>query len=459
MDVLDTSIRNAYKTYLVENNALTDLQQLESKKITEPIFTIRTMQAEEEPVYYDVAKNITEIALDMSQLDTNLIVSAGEYETLMTDMNAQLDAIEKRLDYEKERLQDTNMICGNISEFTTVKPLNSSIFSGQYFVEEDGETFSCYREDTKNVAYTVISVTGNGESGNAHVQAPEGVNLEKTDTRNIGALQDQDLFTAWEYNRLETTNKTIADKYSFIDSSSQPLRCTITLYSETQSTLAAIYTEDTNLVLEDIQISVDGEYYTSVISEELVFNNKEYIYDHYQYIYSSGLISYSPANYIRLTFRSQINTDDNIINEDGEILEDVVRKVISLQEIVLYDNVYAESQLESQELISSGQLQCAAIFANVYIPFNFPVTGDYVTMSLTVNGTAYPLVPINGNDKGDKIIRYNPAPEYQSTYAVYISEPITSAILTIHLKPYNQIQTPFVGHIKFCAGIGSDSNI
>ena len=105
MDVLDTSIRNAYKTYLVENNALTDLQQLESKKITEPIFTIRTMQAEEEPVYYDVTKNITEMALDMSQLDTNLIVSAGEYETLMTDMNAQLDAIEKQR-YNPRALKD-----------------------------------------------------------------------------------------------------------------------------------------------------------------------------------------------------------------------------------------------------------------------------------------------------------------------------------------------------------------
>lgn len=453
MDILDTSIRDAYKSQLVEENNTTDLQLLQAKEDTEPITTIRTVLEEEEPVYNDVSRNVIEIALDLAQLDTDLILSAGEYETLMDDMNTQLSVIQKQLDYEKERLQDTNMICGNITDFTTVKPLNSSAFSGDFYVEDDGQTFSCYREEMEEVSYTVRSVTGNGEAGNDHVQGPQGANLEKTDTSDTEFLSDGDMATAFEYNRIESTDSDVTDTYSFVNSDSQSLRCTITLYSEQESTLAYINADDTNLILEDVQVSVDGTYYTSILSEEMSFNNRDYIYNNYKYIYGSGLISYSPANYVRFTFRSDTTTDDVIVNSDDEVIN-ATRKVIALHEITLYDNIYAESTMESSELITSGQLECIAVFANVYIPYNFPVTDDYVTMTLTVNGVAYPLVPINGNDLGNKIIRYNEAPTYQSVYAVYISEPITSANLSITLSPYNDIQTPFIGNIKICAGLG-----
>lgn len=451
MDVLDNTIRQQYLQDILESNDTDTANRILKGSADDPIYYPRGIQPEEEPSYNNVSDNVAESIMDIANLDHNINLSSQEYQALKENMDERLTDIQERLNYEKELLQDTNMICGNISEFTNVKPLNSSVFTGAFYTENDGETFSCPHSETELLSYSIEDVSGNGRAGNENVKEPEGANISKIDTSQDKLLYDQNLSTAWEYERLETFDKDRA-KNGAIYYDTDPVRCTIILYTRLQATQIKINTEDPYLILEDVRVSVDGDYYTSAIREELEFNNKEAIYNNYQYIYGSGVIAFSPSNYIKLTFRSNIVTDDIIVDDSNAVLDAVKRKVISIRQIELYNNDYTYATMESNEIIQSGALQSLAVFANVYVPPNFPSTSNYVLFYLTVNGTDYPIVPINGNDTGTKIIRYNTSPSYISRYSLYINTPITSAKLKIKMKPYNDIQTPFVSHIKLCVG-------
>ena len=81
-------------------------------------------------------------------------------------------------------------------------------------------------------------------------------------------------------------------------------------------------------------------------------------------------------------------------------------------------------------------------------------------MELNVNGTSYPIVPVNSDDTGIKIIRYSKNRQtVTGGYIQYIKEPITSAVLHITMQPYNTVQTPFISNMKFCVGKTEDMNV
>lgn len=454
-------VRQNYSDYLAQTQDTTTLTSLAKKDEYEPIFTVRTTQPEEEINFNDVNKNIAEMYLDLSDINDKIVASGAAYANYRTTVNTRLDSIQERINEENERLQDTNMICGNISAFTAVKRLNASAFTGSFSYSDDGKTLFCPAEGLESVTYTILDISGNGIAGNKYVKPVTSANTDWVDTSNQDYLNDGDLTKYFEYSRYETTDES-EKQDGIIHYDTEPCRCTIELYSSTQTTMIRVNSSDTDVVVEDIQVSNDGIYYTPALKKEVPVFDRQYSYNNYQYIYGSGILSFKPSHYIRITMRSNAKASDTIYDPDAKntpILSNTKRKVIRINEISLYDADFDVCDITSKDAIQRGSLTAIAVFSNVYIPNNFK-KGSYITMELNVNGTSYPIVPINSDDTGIKIIHYSKNRETQTGgYVQYIKEPITSAYLHITMNPYNTVQTPFISNLKFCVGKTEDMNV
>lgn len=454
-------IRQEYSKILAADGDTSSLTKLAERPDTEPILTLRCIQPEEEPDFEAVNKNVVETLLDITDLDSRIIQAAQSFQDLRDTVDTRLASVQEQLETEKERLQDTNMICGKLTEFTAVKPLSFTVFSGDFGTSDDGRTFFCPTDEPNPVDYEILDISGNGYAGNKYVLPPTAANTEKADTSDSSYIQDNDQYTSFEYSRLETKVKDEAQPGKiFYDD--EPVRCVITLYSSQESTELTINSPDTDLILEDVQVSNDNMNYSHAIREEIRFNNKEYSYNNYQYIYGSGYISYQPSNYVRLVFRSHTRTTDIIYDEDANdtpVLRNTRRKCVSLSGITLRNPSYTDMDMTSENAVQQGSIQAVAVFANVYIPLNFK-KGSYIQMELIVNGTSYPVVPVNGNDVGIKIIRQKrDVPGTSGSYVQYVKEPITSAVLHVTMKSYNGIQSPYIGNLKFCVGKTGDIRV
>lgn len=454
-------IRQNYSEYLTQTQDTDTLVSLAKKDEYEPIMTQRTTQPEDEPNFNDVNKNIAEIYLDLNDINEKIATSGADYANYRSTVNTRLDSIQERITEENERLQDTNMICGNVSDFTAVKRLNSSAFSGNFSYSDDGNTLFCPADELESTTYTVLDISGNGIAGNKYVKPVTSANTEWIDTSNKSYLNDGNMTTYFEYSRYETSEET-EKQDGIIHYDTEPCRCTIELYSGTQVTLLRINSEDTDVILEDLQVSNDGIYYTPAIKKELPIFNKQYSYNNYQYIYGSGILSFKPSHYVRITMRSNAKTSDTIYDPDAEntpVLTNTKRKVVKLNQISLYNASFSTCDITSKNAIQQGSLTAISVFANTYIPNNFK-NGSYITMELNVNGTSYPIVPVNSDDTGIKIIRYSKNRQtVTGGYIQYIKEPITSAVLHITMQPYNTVQTPFISNMKFCVGKTEDMNV
>ena len=159
-------IRQNYSEYLTQTQDTDTLVSLAKKDEYEPIMTQRTTQPEDEPNFNDVNKNIAEIYLDLNDINEKIATSGADYANYRSTVNTRLDSIQERITEENERLQDTNMICGNVSDFTAVKRLNSSAFSGNFSYSDDGNTLFCPADELESTTYTVLDISGNGIAGN-----------------------------------------------------------------------------------------------------------------------------------------------------------------------------------------------------------------------------------------------------------------------------------------------------
>lgn len=353
------------------------------------------------------------------------------------------------------------MICGNVSAFTSVKRINSSAFSGNFSYSDNGNTIFCPTSGLESENYSVLNISGNGIAGNKYVKPVTSANTEWIDTSDNKYINDESQITYFEYSRYETSDES-EKQDGVIHYDTEPCRCTVDLYSEAQATFFRLSSDNTDVVLEDLQVSNDGINYTPAIKKELPILDRQSSYNNYQYIYGSGILSFTPSHYIRITLRSDVKTNDTIYDPDAKdtpVLSNTKRKVIRINQISLFNADFSTCDIVAKDAIQKVSLTAIAVFMNIYLPANFK-KGSYITMELNVNGVAYPIVPVNSNDTGIKIIRYSKnRKNVTGGYIQYIQEPITSAVLHITMQPYNTSQTPYISNIKFCVGKTGDTNV
>jgi len=69
---------------------------------------------------------------------------------------------------------------------------------------------------------------------------------------------------------------------------------------------------DNELVIREVQVSVDNDEYLTIMDEALKLNKRENIYLKSKYIYESGIIAFPLSTYIKISLSSDGYTGEKI---------------------------------------------------------------------------------------------------------------------------------------------------
>lgn len=434
------SIKQAYSQQLIEAGDSTRGIEVYNKEISEPIYEGTAFHPECEPIKDTVDTAFEEIVTDVTCLSKELIQISEDYTTLINNMKIRLAAIDQRLEAEEDRIRDINAICGKYTSFDTVTSITGDNVTGSF--SYSNKTFTGVKtESSTAVTLTVADVKGNGYEGNAYIQYP------LVDTSDRNALVDLDELSDWEYSRYTGTN---SNNVSFlINQDNEPARCVITLDSDDAFIgLNLKSTED--IVIESVSTSNDnGISYSTQLEKEIHINQKDRKYSDATYAYESGILAFPQCYSVKVQIRSNGVTEDKVVDNDGNVLSDVYRHVISIDEISADNSTYGDATFKTSELISQP-VSSIAVFANEYIPSHF--TDDtYITYILTVNGIDYEVVPMNSDHSGTKIIRYSDYTTGDDSIE-HINESIKNATLSVYMTMPAGDGTPYLSNLKICLG-------
>ena len=218
---------------------------------------------------------------------------------------------------------------------------------------------------------------------------------------------------------------------------------------------AEIVSENKNLIIKNIEVSDDGNLFTSWLTNPINFNNLEAIYNDSTYIYGSNTICFPYTNYVRITFSSDTIENDAIALKDGDEIisySNTKRKKIAINSIKLYSSSYSDITITSSNILEAGSVDKISLFATEYIPDHFN-DNNLITYYLIINGTEYEVVPVNLGYDGVKIIKFSEQDNFVTEdYIQNISETIKSAAIKISIKAYQSDETPYISNLKLCLG-------
>lgn len=458
------SIKRAYRDRLQENGQYERASKLHSKDFTEPIFDGLTVHPEAEPNLESLNGALQDISVDLIALNAQFASAADLYNTLMEEINTDLANVSEIIEREKERIQDLNIIAGNMSYFSVIKSFTASDLSGTCSIW-DQNTFMCHSTDRTNVTLSIDDVSGNGYEGNAYVYRNDVAEKDIVDSSVRTKMIDELSFSYYEYSKL------IIPKDSIVypaDASfdNQPATCTISISSNTSFNSLRLQSDIIETTVEQIQISDDGLVYEDTMVTPIQILNPAKKYEDDSYIYGSGLLCFPATNYAKIRLSSYGSFNEQLVfkkseGDQGLITEltDAKRFLIRVNDIIAFTSTYdTESYLETSELITTP-VDSIAIFASEYYPPSFPANStvygipDYLQYIMTINGKDYTMVPINSHKQGYKVIRFSNY-SLTETYSVHIAEPIRSAKLKIKFTTPDPSYSPFLSNLKVCLGKG-----
>ena len=462
------SIKLAYQQDLVENKKIAKAAELASKEQYEPILTPLIIHPEGEPIIGVLNDTLTDIGLDLIILDKEIAASGSAFDSLMNDMKLRLDAVDKQLLIEEERLKDTNILCGNYTEFDRVIALTDADFEGVFSIEGDS-TFMAYASSIKAVGIQVLQVRGNGYEGNEYVYTGSSFLKDTIDTSKREFINDSSTITAYEYSRLTADiSETLYPPAVNFDK--EDAECSIIVGANESFNTIKVISDFANVIIKDILISVDeGATFTSSLSSPVRINSQDAKYESGAYAYGSGIICFPPTRFLKMIFRSNDVTTDKIAfknidttNQDSP-KETVVTVDSAKRHIVRINNIEARTgkfakntSMVTADLIMSP-VDSISIFANEYVPEHFP-SANYFKYVLNVNGIDYEIVPINSQKQGIKIIKTS---DYSLVDASikHIDESIKSANLTVVIVSPNGAETPYLSNVRVCLGKEGIKNV
>lgn len=460
------AIRAAYCTQLLKDGEEERALALNEAATYSPISTLLTLHPEDEPSLKAINTHLVEIGLDILIANNEIAAAGTAYTELLSDVKQRLEAVDRILLTEECRLQDMNMLCGQNTDICRVVALSADDFSGRF--STDGEaTFMLYATSAKAVDLTVVAVAGNGYEGNDYVYHEGKFLKEVIDTSDRALLCDESDTTAYEYSRL-TVDPASKAAHPQLNRDDREAQCAIVLYGQEAFNIVKIASDMECLRLLDVLVSDDdGATYTSVLKHAIELHNRLASYSSADYIYGSGLIAFPSTRYLKLVFSSDGASQERIAfrspavsagaaKDAVEVVDGARRRVVRINHIEAKTSKFVqESTLKTGNLVDDP-VESIAIFANEYIPAHFPADNCF-SYVLTVNGTDYPIIPINSQTNGVKVIRKEESGANEYTRA--IGEAIKSAYLTVKIHSSLGNQTPFLSSVKVCYGRAVDANV
>lgn len=449
--------REAYVEQLLTSDSESDvynnkIKYIDNNSETTQISIYDEVHGDEEPNRDKVNLMVLDSIADFMIIDNAAKNLASLYSALIYNTKKSFDSYESIIKGEYERIKDLNLLCSAYDNLDNVVQLTSSYFAGSFNYDSENNTYSAYSVVTQEPVY-IIDVQGNGYEGNtfAYDTNKKAFIDELYGKMSRTALNDGSLLTTYEYSRICAENADSQNKN--INADNIDVKCSV--YIQTTQNMDSIKVNgNAKTQITDILTSSDkGGTYTSCISStQPKINN------------TTALPN---AKYIKIDFQSDnIDTQyavavESIVNgQTGiKVYDDAKRKVISLNQITAYRNTYDNNGLtiiKTNNLVSSNKpLKSIGIYADVYVPDCYPKTNStdtsYVVFTLTINGKAYQILPLNSNDKGIKLISYRDN-TYANSSISYLSESIKTATLTIQIQALDGYGSPQVSNLKLCTG-------
>ena len=448
------NIRNKYIALLSgDKNYNNILQDLNKKEDNEPILNIHDLDAESDISYEDEQRQLSEALLDLHSLNNGIKEAKDVIIDSLNTLDNSLDTIFKSIDKQLEQVEDINVICGLDSAYSAILPIYATDFEYVSAAEINERTISASPVEMNEISYDIVNIAGNGYSGNSFVYNDNVFENEDDDKSDPAFILDDNDLTIYEYSRLCTHEKreSISGVVNYDD---KEVECSITMSSQKKVCHAEILSDDTELVVKNIEISDDGLVFKSCLNNPIKINNTNECYDNPDYIYGSGIVCFPYTNFVRITLSNNTVLNDTIAIQDdnGKINKiNAYRKKISIKSIRLFNAKYEENTFITQNILQDSSVDKVALFASEYIPDHFPIN-NYIDYSLIVNGQEYTVVPVNSTGDGKKVVKYKDEDFSENGYSHLIKETIKTVQVKITIKPFNKTETPFISNIKLCIG-------
>lgn len=429
-------------------------------RIEDTNFKPAYIHPEEEPNVDEINKELSDILKDLKNIDKITTETAQNFNDLMTRTKIKITSITDSLNLEKERQEDINILCNKFSSFSTVLNLNKEDFTGNLSYEDGIITAGI--NNISKVDFDIIDISGNGQEGNDFVYQNKQFLKDILDTSKQSAINDNNLVTVYEYQRITESSEESGTPIEF-NKDSIEAECAILINSDKEINKLVVNSDSTSLILKEIYLSDNGISFKLDKEYNIPINNNQNKYNDQTYIYGSGIISVPKTKYVKLCFSSNGYTDDTIaytssfkkndsITKKINIVESAKRHVIRINHINAYKNNYSAGSFLSKELITNP-ISYIALFCNEYTNSGTSIE-SLITYSLIINGKEHEIVPINSQRNGKKIIRMS-SQSYKLDYTDYIPETIKSAKLKIKINTSENI-TPFISNLKILIG-GSEN--
>lgn len=448
------NIRDRYRELLSGDAAYNDvLEDLVQKKETEPIFRPGFTNPEDDLGFGAEQRQLSEIMLDMHAINNGITEAKNKVNALLESLDSSLTTIQDNIKKQEEQINDLNVICGNESEYSAVIPVFASDFADTDAEILDEHTIGATAVEDAALLYDIVSISGNGYSGNSFVYKDGAFENETDDRSVIDYLMDENMTTVYEYSRLCTRSKQNAIN-GIINYDDKEAECTITLHAKQDACSLRIDTSDEDLIVRKLETSSDGITFITRLDKDLRFCDRKQAYQDASYIYGSSMLCFPYASYIRITFASDRILDETIAikEEDGTVqIVPAYRKKIALNGLRLYHTDYEECVLTSREMLEGNAVDKISLFATEYIPDHF-IDGTYIQYYLYINGTEYEVVPVNTGHTGIHIIKYSEESGTIDDSVRLVHETIKSVVLKIVIRPFQKKETPYVSNLKLCIG-------
>ena len=446
-------IREKYRELLMADAAYNDiLFALSSKEETEPIIQIQDTEPEADLSYNTEQRQLSEMLLDMHGINNAIQEVKNRVSEIIDETDESLEAIHNSISQQLEQVNDINMLCGRESNYNMIVPIYVSDFEDTSAELLDAKTLGASLVGSESIDYDIVSVSGNGYSGNGFVYVDGEFAVDIDDRSKLEYISDTNDITIYEYSRL-CADKRQNISSSYINYDDRPVECTITLSAAEAVCKAKISSADKNLCITRLETSMDGIRYTDRLAAPLYINDLSKIYNDSTYIYGSNTLCFPYSKFVRITLSNNDVTDEEIriVQEKEAILVNAKRKRIALAGIELYSSIYTEASLLSKEIMENGSIDKISLFATEYIPDHFP-PGEYIQYALVINGNEYSVVPANTGKNGTIMIKCSDDEDVDTDQITIIREPVHTVRVKIVMTPYNNTETPYVSNIKLCLG-------
>lgn len=432
-----------------------------------PILKVLPAEEDEASSAQNLNTMIKEIATDCDILDTEISSTGFCINEMLNDYIKQLELFKTELNEHKALKEDVNLLCSAYSDFDNVLPLDISSSNFSY----NHNLYTAKVNSTTEIPLTIVSIAGNGYEGNDYVLTDINTFAKDIfDTSSRANLLSGLQTDFYEYSRLSCNS---GEPYIFgqVNTDSIPAKCTITLSASDYINHLYIGSDQKYLILSSVYTSEDGINFTKLDSfANIEFNNpdKKYTASNQNYIYNSGLITFPQSKYLRLSFESNIYTDEQIafinktVSSDNQnivnnicLLNNTHRYVIRLNSLRAYKNNYdAITTYTTDNLITGSPISAIALYTEQHIPeyilSKYP-NENFIQYKLIINDTEYDIAPINSSANSTKIIKVIDFSSNQS-YVQSITESIKSAVLKIIIKSADNEYTPYISKIKILTG-------